>query len=80
MNSFVFTVIDKLYTSKTPFVITTNLSIDEIKNPLNEENGRIYQRILERCPYPIKVERDSGSIRLQLVREESAAYRAMLGL
>jgi DNA replication protein DnaC len=80
MNNFFFTVIDKLYLSKTPFVITTNLSIDEIKNPLNEENGRIYQRILERCPYPIKVERESGSIRLQLVREESAAYKTMLGL
>ena len=80
MRSFVFTVIDTLYKSKTPFIITTNLSIEEIKSPSESENRRIYERILERCPCPISVERPEGSIRLQRVRETHADYKRMLGL
>ncbi|MBQ9112061.1 MAG: ATP-binding protein [Clostridia bacterium] len=77
MQSFVFTVIDKLYISKTPFIVTTNLTIDELKRPENKENGRIYERILERCPYPVLVERKEGSVRRQLIRENYEKYKAL---
>ena len=55
----VFNVIDARYRAKLPLIITTNLEIDEIKNPKDIGNARIYDRILEMC-HPIRL---SGSNR-----------------
>ena len=45
----VYLVIDEPYKSGKPFVITTNLSLEELQNPADLEHGRIYDRIMERC-------------------------------
>lgn len=50
----VFSVIDSRYRSKKPLIVTTNLTIDEIRNPDNLAKARIYDRILELC-VPIKI-------------------------
>lgn len=50
----VFNVIDARYRAKLPLIVTTNLEIDEIKNPKDIGNARIYDRILEMC-HPIRV-------------------------
>ncbi len=50
----VFSVIDSRYRSGKPMIITTNLTLDELKNPTDRAKKRIYDRILERC-VPIKV-------------------------
>lgn len=50
----VFNVIDARYRAKLPLIITTNLSIEDIKNPKDMGNRRIYDRILEMC-HPIPV-------------------------
>ncbi len=44
-----FTVIDSRYRSKRPLIVTTNLKLEEIKNPPDLAHARIYDRILERC-------------------------------
>ena len=44
-----FTVIDSRYRSKKPLIVTTNLKLEEIKNPPDIAHARIYDRILERC-------------------------------
>ncbi len=44
-----FTVIDSRYRSKKPLIVTTNLKLEEIKNPPDLARARIYDRILERC-------------------------------
>ena len=44
-----FTVIDSRYRSKKPLIVTTNLKLEEIKNPPDLAHARIYGRILERC-------------------------------
>ncbi len=44
-----FTVIDGRYRSRKPMIITTNLTLEEIKNPPDLARARIYDRILERC-------------------------------
>lgn len=44
-----FTVIDGRYRSRKPMIITTNLKLEEIKNPPDLAHARIYDRILERC-------------------------------
>ncbi len=43
-----FTVIDSRYRSKKPLIVTTNLKLEEIKNPPDLSHARIYDRILER--------------------------------
>ncbi len=45
----IFTVIDNRYRSKKPLIVTTNLKLEEIKNPPDIAHARIYDRILERC-------------------------------
>lgn len=78
MQAFVFTVIDTLYRAKTPFIITTNLSLSEMRAPQDKENFRIYERIFERCPSPIAVERPGGSIRAMLSAEQRGTYQSLL--
>ena len=44
-----FFVIDSRYRSRRPMIISTNLKLDELKNPLDLAHARIYDRILDRC-------------------------------
>ena len=44
-----FTVIDSRYQSKKPLIVTTNLKLDEIRNPPDLAHARICDRIVERC-------------------------------
>lgn len=45
----VYNVADSRYLSRLPFIITTNLSLDELKKPKDLAHARIYDRVLERC-------------------------------
>ena len=45
----VYTVIDERYKSGKPFIITTNIQLDILRNPQDLEHARIYDRIMERC-------------------------------
>lgn len=73
----VYSIVDSRYKSGKPFLITTNLSIEKIKNPEDIENRRIYDRILERC-FPIEV--GGGSRRRKAVREDYEVMKNLLGL
>ncbi len=50
----VFNVIDSRYRSGKPLIVTTNLSLEELKDNPDLAKRRIYDRILERC-LPIKI-------------------------
>ena len=50
----VFSVIDSRYRSQLPMIVTTNLSLEELKDPTDLSRSRIYDRVLERC-LPIRV-------------------------
>ena len=45
----IYTVIDERYKSGKPFIITTNIQLDALKNPQDVEHARIYDRIMEKC-------------------------------
>jgi len=49
----VYNIIDSRYKNQQPIIITTNLSLSEIKNPSDIKYSRIYSRIMEMC-VPIK--------------------------
>ena len=73
----VFNIIDSRYRAGLPFIITTNLTSDEIKKPQDVCYSRIYDRILERC-FP--VEMSGMSRRRQNVIDTFADTKAKLGL
>ncbi len=77
MKEQIFQVIDARYRAKLPMIITTNLSIDEIKKANDIDYGRIYDRIIERC-FPIEV---AGiNRRHKAVRETYGDMKELLGL
>lgn len=45
----VYEVVDSRYKAGKPLIVTTNLTMAELKNPENMEHKRIYSRILEMC-------------------------------
>lgn len=73
----VYNIIDSRYRAGLPMIITTNLSIDKIKNPTDIENGRIYDRIIERC-FPIEL--TGQNRRHKAVRESYNDMKDLLGL
>lgn len=50
----VYAVIDGRYKANKPMVVSTNLTIEELKSTSDLGRARIYQRMLERC-YPVEV-------------------------
>lgn len=77
MQEMVFNIIDSRYRSGLPFIITTNLTADEIKNAEEVAFRRIYDRIMERC-FPVEV--TGTSRRRTALKETHADVKAMLGL
>ena len=73
----VYNIIDSRYRAGLPMIVTTNLSIDKIKNPEDIENGRIYDRIIEKC-FPIEVKGQNR--RHKAVRESYGDMKELLGL
>ena len=53
MQENIYNVIDSRYRSNKPLIITTNLTIDELKNPDNISKARTFDRIIEKC-YPVE--------------------------
>ena len=49
-----FSVVDGRYRTGKPLIVTTNLTLQELKNPPNLAHRRIYDRLLEMCT-PIKI-------------------------
>ena len=62
----VYAVIDERYKANLPLIITTNLTINQIRNPENVADARIYSRVLEMCT-PIQVK---GNDRRQTTSRE----------
>ena len=51
-----FAIIDARYGSEKPLIVTTNLTLDEIKNPTEVAYKRTLSRIEQMCPFPLRVE------------------------
>ena len=77
MQEQVFNIIDARYRSGLPFIITTNLTAEEIKKPQDIGYSRIYDRILERC-FPVNVAGESR--RRQNVKDTFFDVKEKLGL
>lgn len=45
----VYMVVDERYKAGLPLIVTTNLTVEELRNPKNKALWRIYDRVLELC-------------------------------
>ena len=70
-----FSVVDGRYRTGKPLIVTTNLTLQELKNPPDLAHRRIYDRLLEMCT-PIKI--NGQSIRQLRAQEQMKAMKASL--
>ena len=77
MKEQVFNIIDNRYRMNLPIIVTTNMSIAELKNMTDMDNTRIYDRILEKC-HP--VEMNGASRRRQKVKDRYYELNKLLGI
>ena len=45
----IYSIVDSRYRSRKPLIVTTNLTLDEIRYPQDTAHARIYDRLLEMC-------------------------------
>ena len=74
-QEIVFQVIDNRYQSKKPMIITTNLSLQTLKEPRDLEHKRIYERILEVC---IPVHFDGDNLREKIRLSKLDEFRRLI--
>ncbi len=74
----VYNIIDTRSRSGMPLIITTNLSMDDLKNPPSLAHSRIYDRVLEMCPIRLKLV--GKSRRTAIANERRTKARKLLGL
>lgn len=73
----VYNIVDSRYRSEKPLIVTTNLTLDELKNPADISRKRIYDRVLERC-VPLKI--NNRNIRtMNAAMNFSAAKELLVG-
>ena len=72
----VFHVIDNRYRSRKPIIVTTNLTLQELKRPPDLARERIYSRVLERC-VPVKI--NGRNIRVEIAAEQLEIAKRILG-
>lgn len=77
MNEHVYQIVNTIYQSNIPMICTTNVDIEQIKNPGSTDQSRIYDRILERC-HPVEVA--GNNRRKAKVIDDYQETRDMLGL
>ena len=71
----VLSVIDSRYRSKRPMIVTTNLTLQELKRPDDLAHKRIFDRVLERC-VPIRI--SNLNIRERNAAEQMQAAKRLL--
>lgn len=71
----VFNVIDARLRSNLPLIVTTNLTLDELKHPADLAHERIYSRVLERC-IPLKI--NNQNIRQMKTQENFTRTKQLL--
>lgn len=71
----VFNVIDARLRSNLPLIVTTNLTLHELKHPSDLAHERIYSRVLERC-IPLKI--NNQNIRQMKAQENFARAKLLL--
>ena len=74
----VYNVVDSRLRSGLPLVVTTNLTLEQLRSPQSLVNKRIFDRVLEACPITLLVNGSSRRAKKAAVRAKIA--RSVLGV
>lgn len=77
MQEQVYNIVDARYRAGKPLIVTTNIDLEEIKNPRTQQYKRIYDRVLEMC-HPVEV--PGTSRRRAAVKKNYLRRKRLLGL
>ncbi len=70
----VFHIIDGRYLTRKPLIVTTNLSMEQLKNPADMVEKRIFDRVRELC---VPVCFDGESLRQDMAKKRLALYKEL---
>lgn len=73
--SQMFNIVDGRYRTGKPLIVTTNLTLQELKHPPDLVHARIYDRLLEMCT-PIRI--NGQNVRQLRAHEQMEAMRSRL--
>lgn len=76
MQEIVYEVVNNRYLAGLPLIVTANLTADELKNPADVTNQRIFSRLYEMC-LPFEVA--GADRRRDTLKEAHAEYKDILG-
>lgn len=76
VNNLVYSIVNTCYNASIPLIVTTNATLDEIKNPRNQRDRRVCERILEKC-FPVNF---TGNYRRANLRRTYDTIKEELGL
>lgn len=69
-------IVDSRYRSRKPLIVTTNLTLDEIRYPQDTAHARIYDRLLEMC---IPISCIGVSLRKETAQEKLERLKILIG-
>ena len=72
----IYNIIDSRYRSRKPLIVTTNLTLDEIRHPQDTAHARIYDRLLEMC---VPVSCIGVSFRKETAQEKLERLKELIG-
>ena len=72
----IYNIVDSRYRSRKPLIVTTNLTLDELRHPRDTTHARIYDRLLEMC---IPISCIGISFRKENSREKLERLKLLIG-
>ena len=72
----IYNIVDSRYRSRKPLIVTTNLTLDEIRHPQNTAHARIYDRLLEMC---VPISCIGVSFRKETAQEKMERLKSLIG-
>ena len=72
----IYNIVDSRYRSRKPLIVTTNLTLDEIRHPQDTAHARIYDRLLEMC---VPICCIGVSLRRETAQEKLERLKALIG-
>ena len=72
----VYNIVDSRYRSRKPLIVTTNLTLDEIRHPQDTAHARIFDRLLEMC---IPISCIGVSFRKENAQEKLKRLKLLIG-
>ena len=72
----IYNIVDSRYRSRKPLIVTTNLTLDELRHPQDTAHARIYDRLLEMC---VPISCIGVSFRKETAQEKLERLKLLIG-